>query len=136
MFSYPGGAQPPPAPPPCMTRFDSCAWHPPPAEFATKSKVGMAERKQEGHAGWGRVDSTAATACAPAPPAPTLHPPPHTTHHTHTRTQDKGVDSPHGKLAPLDLLALLQVYSFFLLTEDLAVANSSGGPKTLMYRVK
>ncbi|KAL4448612.1 hypothetical protein ABPG75_005831 [Micractinium tetrahymenae] len=29
-----------------------------------------------------------------------------------------------------------RVYSFFLLTDDLAVANSSGGPKTLMYRVK
>lgn len=29
-----------------------------------------------------------------------------------------------------------KTYSFFLLSEDLAVANSSGGPKTLMYRVK
>lgn len=29
-----------------------------------------------------------------------------------------------------------KTYSFFLLTDDLAVANSSGGPKTLMYRVK
>ncbi len=29
-----------------------------------------------------------------------------------------------------------QVYSFFLLTDDMAIANSSGGPKTLMYRVK
>ncbi|PRW44966.1 Crossover junction endonuclease MUS81 [Chlorella sorokiniana] len=29
-----------------------------------------------------------------------------------------------------------KTYSFFLVTEDLAVANSSGGPQTLMYRVK
>lgn len=29
-----------------------------------------------------------------------------------------------------------KVYSFFLLTDDVAVANSSGGPKTLMYRFK
>ena len=29
-----------------------------------------------------------------------------------------------------------KTYSFFLLTDDLAVANSSGSPKTLMYRVK
>ena len=28
-----------------------------------------------------------------------------------------------------------KVYSFFLLCGDLALANSSGGPKTLMYRV-
>ena len=29
-----------------------------------------------------------------------------------------------------------KTYSFFLLTEDLAVAQSSGGPKTLMLRIK
>jgi hypothetical protein len=37
---------------------------------------------------------------------------------------------------PAELTEKRKTYTFFLLTDDVAAANSSGGPKTLMYRVR
>jgi hypothetical protein len=46
--------------------------------------------------------------------------------------------APLPRLSPLEaeLKEKRKTYTFFLLTDDVAAANSSGGPKTLMYRVR
>lgn len=52
---------------------------------------------------------------------------------THTRTQTKPIIiNTRAEFAK----EKRKTYSFFLLTDELAAAQSSGGPKTLMYRVK
>lgn len=61
-------------------------------------------------------------ACLPACPSPTSAPLP--------------ASPSHGWLAAEFSKETRKTYTFFLLADDVAAANSSGGPKTLMYRVK